>query len=370
MLKRYGILSLILLYTFSLLMSPLLTNAQDGDFSLILEPINEENIKGLHPLETLTLDDGIRDIDVMLTNEGYNLAVASGFSVYMFKITLEANLVIDELNTIESLVPPSRIFFSESDSLIAINNSGQIGPNDQVVIWNIETGEQIRRFDLSDAAWDAEISPDGERIAVGYSDGSVCLANLERRMEETCLLADEYDLWPSVSLSFSSTESLLAVGNSYDGLQLWDLEAEELILSDRQTMGGFGPVVAFSPNGQYLVIAHDDGRPVLVYDMIVADFEPVSLEPSNTFGVYRNTLVFTSDSEILISNEQANNIWFWNVETRQQIDIINIDEAVPSVAKSDPIIRIVDLSSDDCLLITGDTEGNIIIWGVPQESTP
>lgn len=357
---------IILVAIIVMLLSMASTQASPNRFPS-LEPIGEDNIDKLQPISTLQVPSQIWDIEISISRDGYVLAVAVDRSVHIWRIGDEADSEPEEGRPIQSSVPIAYIAFGEPSKLITINKLSHHTPSDEVVIWDIEAGEQDSRFDLSDAAWASEVSPNLEQLAVGYSDGSICLWNLETGIEQTCLIADHAVEAPSVSLAFSPTEPLLAVGNAYHGLQLWDLETEELIFDHRKTLGGFGPVVAFSADGQYLAVAHDDGSPIEVYNMTLPNFESISLEHLDTLAVYRNALVFTSDGKVLIADDQANGLWFWDVETQEQIRYINIDDILP--VANDAFLQVIAISSDDRILATGDDEGNIILWGIPEENT-
>jgi serine/threonine protein kinase/tetratricopeptide (TPR) repeat protein len=133
------------------------------------------------------------------------------------------------------------------------------GGSDQTVrLWDVDSGMELRRFDVRDGQNDHTIravalSPDGRRALAGSEGGTMWLWDLDNGQE----LARLHVEGPVHSVALSP-DNRLALSGSRKGMHMWDLRT-------RQRAPGFedytGPVraVAFSHNGEYVLAGCEDG---------------------------------------------------------------------------------------------------------------
>ena len=126
--------------------------------------------------------------------------------------------------------------------------------------WDVSTLPHQRLVDLPAGANSAAIAPDGERVAVGFSDGSIRLYSLPagRLLGETSSAHGD----AINRLAFNRDGNLLASASHDDTAKLWDV-TENQTLTARQTYEGHEAEVyglAFSPDGRTLATASYDGR--------------------------------------------------------------------------------------------------------------
>ncbi|MBE9125927.1 MULTISPECIES: eIF2A-related protein [unclassified Coleofasciculus] len=130
-----------------------------------------------------------------------------------------------------------------------------VGKDGTVRLWNL-SGQQLRQWDgkeSQDLLWDVSFSPDGQRLATTGEDGIVRLWNLSGQQ-----IAQMQGHQGAVfSVSFSPDGQRLATVGADGIVLLWNLSGQQV--------GGFNtkqPIltsVSFSPDGQSLVTAGIDG---------------------------------------------------------------------------------------------------------------
>ena len=126
--------------------------------------------------------------------------------------------------------------------------------------WNVAPLPHQRLVDLPEAAHSAAIAPDGERVAVGFADGSLRFYSLPSGHllgEVSSAYGDSIN-----RLAFNGDGNLLASASHDNTAKLWDV-AEDGKLTALHTYEGHEAEVygiAFSPDGRTLATASFDGR--------------------------------------------------------------------------------------------------------------
>jgi WD40 repeat protein len=125
-------------------------------------------------------------------------------------------------------------------------------PVDSVIVWDIESGEQIAALaDQEGGVTAAAFSPDGDQIATGAGSGGLILwENGEPAVQL------ETGEWVT-DLTYSPDGALLAVALLNGQVQLWDVAAGEMLVA-LDAHDGAANAVTFSRNGRYLGTAGDD----------------------------------------------------------------------------------------------------------------
>lgn len=116
--------------------------------------------------------------------------------------------------------------------------------------------------------------------------------------------------------------------------------------------------VAFSPDGRYLAYWTDNAYLHLLD--LEADTS-TQLNPDNRTTPIGRGIAFNADSSILITGGYGlgydGGMLVWDTERKSLV----------TQFAQDKFILIVDISPDGRLLISGDVDGNITLWGVPED---
>ncbi len=134
-------------------------------------------------------------------------------------------------------------------------------------------------------------------------------------------------------------------------LHVWNLETRELVVSQAVRAGDHLAPAAFHPNGRWLVFPPEDG------DLVVWDL-------TERREIRRLPLEFTpsvvcfdhSGDRIAVNNVSAHQLRILDFETGLQLEEFTGSVGVVSMS----------WSSDDLLLATGNSDGQVFVWHVPE----
>lgn len=227
---------------------------------------------------------------------------------------------------------------------------------DGIILWDVRTGEEIRRFDgngegYTDIVTSAAISADGSKLVSGSADRSVIIWDMDSGDIIRKLLGHSMPvqsvainplgdiaasgaeggtiiLWDVASgrplrqlsghsntvgtLAFSPDGALLVSGGADNKLILWDVTSGDMV---RELEGHTGPVVeaVFSPDGSRLVSGSTDTH-ILVWE--VADGAPIRrIEAESRV----DSVVFRPDGRAILAASADGLLRLWDMETGQEL---------------------------------------------------
>ena len=236
--------------------------------------------------------------------------------------------------------------------------------NDGTVrLWNIETQDEVHRYDLGPPAFAAEISPDGNHLLVGeVAPGGLQLIDT-RTAELTVTIPGMGLSVPPGAMAFDPTgqRALVAalltdVGSKVTRLTLWNLESGEVV---REFPGEEYPwrSVAISADGRLALAGtqdfseNDEGGELFLLDLdsgqIVRQFETTDDIASVAFN--RDGTRAISGSAYFL------NAAYWDIETGHAIRLF--PEQPGSVLD-------VSFGPDETTIITATNDGSITEWDI------
>lgn len=235
--------------------------------------------------------------------------------------------------------------------------------------WNPVSQEEIGpdMTDQADPIRSIATSPDGKVLAAGSSDGTIRLWNAEsgkivRRFEKPADVQAGYELH---ALSFSSDGNYLAVGDSYAGLRILDVEKPDF---ERILQGHTDPVKSLSRGeSKWLVSAGTDGR-LLEWQQIALKQPPiVGLKKHDEFKArlgFRDSTPLTSidvsrDGKLIVVGGRKGRIELWDGDEQVQISAHFRGHQTAD-------IQAVVFAPDKSFFVTADAS-TVLLWPGPDQ---
>ncbi|HHS96321.1 MAG TPA: hypothetical protein ENK08_00240 [Chloroflexi bacterium] len=220
----------------------------------------------LHTLRGLTHDAEA----VAISPDGQLVAASSeGGDLLLWDVETEEVLYVLKpaeewaLNVVDGLA-----FSPDGETLVSLASLDR-----QVKFWDPQTGGLVRTLEAPDEAMALALSPDGRLLAVGDSYGNVVVWDLEADKRLYTLPLDEETHQSVYNLSFSPDGQLLAANVGVD-VKMVDVGTGETLYT--LEMEGYPPVT-FSPDGQLLLVPTGEGLEIWATET----GEPlVTLEPA------------------------------------------------------------------------------------------
>lgn len=146
-----------------------------------------------------------------------------------------------------------------SDGKLAVSS----GAGPMVILWDVETGQELWRFDdyfvnkpyPNYSFWDVEFSPDGQTILAAHADGPIRILDVYTGQEIDQLMGHK-DGMPGVVYSADGQK---AASGGWDGQAIiWDVPNRSIIHRLTNHVSAVGQV-RFSPDSQHLLGGSTDG---------------------------------------------------------------------------------------------------------------
>ncbi|MDE0020751.1 MAG: hypothetical protein OXT69_05170 [Candidatus Poribacteria bacterium] len=199
-----------------------LTLSSDGSTiaaaRFIRYPLNKESFIELMDIDTGALKKQIHLPDVpsirslSFSPDGKRLA-AAGYDRFMLW-DMETGELIDALGEDSRARAYLVQFLPDGERLAAVSYKG-------VYIHDLKTGDRIRIAAAPDIVGGKTVSPDGNRIALGFAFGAVQIWNLNDGSLHAAFGGN--DTGPVLSAAFSRDGKTLALGCADGGVRLWDV---------------------------------------------------------------------------------------------------------------------------------------------------
>ena len=267
---------------------------------------------------------------------------------------------------ISSLNPPGELLLrtlkghTSSVSAIAVTPNGKHlvsgSLDDSVIVWNLETGEQIFTF-IGHSEWvnAIAISPDGKRVISGSSDKTIKVWDINLG-KEFFTLEGHTDSVVSVAVT---PDCKRIISGSWDNtIKIWDLEnVKELNTLEAHT--NRVKFVVITPDGKFLISSGSEYKPIkLFHEQTIKGW---NLEHgTEVFTLWSNVgfwgrIAITPDGKYFISS--ATDINIWNLETREKKFTIYTE-----IQRVESSVYTVAVTPDCKLLISGLGNGILQIW--------
>ena len=192
--------------------------------------------------------------------------------------------------------------FSPNGKLLA--SSGYDG---KVIVWDVDTGNMIKKIDVQDSVFEVVFSPDGKTLIAALS------------------VKEEFDIWSTDTweiqnsfkgdqawdLSISADGSkMISAGGGIHEANLWDVKTGKLLFKFDKETDGLANAVSYNPSGK-LVALGGGGGIVFLWDPSTRNLVK-ELHIENEFnGV--SALAFNPDGSQIAT--AGNQVIIWDLET-------------------------------------------------------
>ncbi len=231
------------------------------------------------------------------------------------------------------------IFTPDGNRLISISEDKTIR------IWNVQTGEQVKKFEsqIGDGyegmLYASALSPDGKFLAVGgyqvstEKENYVIIIDIEKG-EQVATAIGHTDVINS--LSFSGSGQFLASGSADGTVRIWKMENfPTLITTTTLEVGTPVSNLCFNRMTQELAVA-SESKDILIYALSglrkgEKQFTPKMLHKHK--GIL-NELAYSPDGAFLVSSSFDNELILWNAEGAVVKDIDKLKHPITALAFS------------------------------------
>lgn len=220
-----------------------------------------------------------------------------------------------------------------------------------IVLWDVATGKEMKRFDIPDDSEGVFLSPDGTILAITEdvvtepeTERGVNLWDVETGTNTGIRLGGHTSTVSQVA--FSRDLSRIATA-SFDGtVRMWDAATGQLMHAPFGDHSGRVLAVAFSPDGRLLATGGVD-RHIFLYDLVGDNLVG---KPLIGHGNWVRSLRFSDDGSRLYSGATGGGVIRWDVANRLPFD-----------GHTDRV-RAVALSPDGNILATTGFDRQIFLW--------
>ncbi len=204
-------------------------------------------------------------------------------------------------------------FTPDSNTIVVVSNK------DKISLWNSDTGEHKKTFDLHPdcAAIGAAFSPDRITVALGSVDGAVYLYDLNTSELKMSLYEHKDHV---IHLAFSPDGKILATTSYEDEtICLWNVHtgAHKRIVTEHPRNAGRGGLT-FSPDGKTIASGGGDGT-IRFWDAHTGDAKRIFSGHSQEV----RSIAFNPNGDYIASGDASGIIRLWDADTRHPIRTLN-----------------------------------------------
>jgi WD40 repeat protein/transcriptional regulator with XRE-family HTH domain len=252
----------------------------------------------------------------------------------------------------ETLSVPRSIDLSPDGQTIAVGDS-----NGNIYLWNISTTQLLATFSGHIGwVWSVAFSPDGKTLASSSSDSSVRLWDVQSGSCLQVLTEHKGCVW---SVSFSADGQQLASCSDDKTVRLWNLQGQCLRVLKGHTQSVYA--VHFAPDEQTLASSSHDTT-IRVWD--ARNGNCLSVLQGHTSGI--RCVQYSPDGQLLASGCRDGSIRLWSnyLSPDRQPKPHVINSSAKLLHGHTDFVWDIAFSPDGRLLVSGGLDGTLRLWNV------
>jgi WD40 repeat protein/transcriptional regulator with XRE-family HTH domain len=252
----------------------------------------------------------------------------------------------------ETLNVARSIDLSPDGQTVAVGDS-----NGNIYLWNISTIQLLDTFSGHKGwVWSVAFSPDGRTLASSSSDSSVRLWDVQSGSCLQVLTDHKGCVW---SVSFSADGQQLASCSDDKTVRLWNLQGQCLRVLKGHTQSVYA--VHFAPDQQTLASSSNDTT-IRIWD--VSNGNCLSVLQGHTSGV--RCLRFSPDGQLLASGCRDGSIRLWSnyLSHARHPKSHSINPSAKLLHGHADFVWDITFSPDGRLLVSGGRDGTLRLWNV------
>lgn len=244
---------------------------------------------------------------------------------YIKMFDVKSGRLIRSLRVGDSMQVQRHIALSENNILATLNvNESSTGYDQQIKIWNAETGELLQNYPIQEVNSAIPInmscltiSRDGTLVAAGTFGGDIFVcdshsANGLRRWKDGSLENGTGTTWSGFGVAlvvFSPDGNMMATASTNGTVRIWEPRSGKLLRKINTPSGGDSPVLEFSPDGKLLATAGRDtnGR---IWDVQTGQLNATLVGHPADITAY----AFSPVGDQLASGDEEGNIKLWRLD--------------------------------------------------------
>lgn len=186
--------------------------------------------------------------------------------------------------------------FSPDGKLIA--SSGYDG---KVIVWDVETGKMIKKFDVQDSVMELVFSPDGKSLIAGLGVNE----EFDIWNTNTWELQDSFKGDQAFDLAISADgNKMISAGGGIHEANLWDVKTGKLLFKFEKNTDGMAWAVSYDPTGK-LVALGGGGDTVFLWDTSTGNLT----WELNTTPDFTEAVTFNPDGSQIATGGSRVRIW-------------------------------------------------------------
>ena len=226
----------------------------------------------------------------------------------------------------------------------------------RLCLWDVHTGaHRIIHTEHTRFTRGLAFSPDGNTIACGGGDGTIRFWDTHTGKPKEIFTGHLQEVY---SVAFNPNGNSIASGCSTGIIRLWDVDTRQPIKTFNGSKDGFIALarsIVFSPDGITLFCGTDDG--IQLWDAHTGEYKKILTGHTDPV----ETIVLSSDGNILASGSWDNTIRLWDAHT---------GEHMKTLTGHTDSVETIALSPDDKTLASGSMENSTVrLWDVDTGKT-